>query len=59
MLTTEWKLDDAIAVNRVEASEEKCFEIARNALAKGYSIEAIHDITGLDFESIENLVTEQ
>ena len=35
--------------------EEKAIEIARNALTKGLSIEMIHDITGLDTETIQGL----
>ena len=35
--------------------EKKALEIARNALAKGISIEMIHDITGLDMETIQGL----
>jgi len=30
-------------------------EVARNAIAKGLSIEVIHDITGLDIEAIRNI----
>jgi predicted transposase/invertase (TIGR01784 family) len=35
--------------------EKKAIEIARNALTKGLSIEVIHDITGLDMETIQGL----
>ena len=35
--------------------EKKAIEIARNALTKGLSIEVIHDITGLDIETINRL----
>jgi predicted transposase YdaD len=35
--------------------EKKAIEIARNALAKGSSIEFVHDITGLDMETIASL----
>ena len=38
-----------------EGHAEKALEIARNALAKGVSLELIHDITGLDMENIKNL----
>jgi len=30
-------------------------EVAKKALAKGLSVEMIHDITGLDIETIGNL----
>jgi predicted transposase YdaD len=67
MLTTEWNLDDALAVMYEEGweggweggGEKKCLEIARNALAKGSSFEFVHDITGLDFEILESLATER
>ncbi|MCL2601819.1 MAG: Rpn family recombination-promoting nuclease/putative transposase [Treponema sp.] len=59
MLLSEWSLDDAIAVSREEGREEgreDGLEIsARNALAKGYPLEVIHDITGLNIETIERL----
>ena len=35
--------------------EKKAIEIARNALTNGLSIEVIHDITGLDIETINRL----
>ena len=38
-----------------DAREEKALEIARNALTKGLSPEMIHDITGLDIETINEL----
>jgi predicted transposase/invertase (TIGR01784 family) len=41
---------------REKGIEEGREEIARNALAKGLPIEVIHDITGLDMETIEGLV---
>ena len=55
MLKTEWKLDDALAMRFEEGREEEREEIARNALLKGSSIEFIHEITGLDIETIESL----
>jgi predicted transposase/invertase (TIGR01784 family) len=59
MLMTEWNWDDALAVRFEEGYEEgredKQEEIARKALAKGLSIEIIHDITGLDDEAIRKL----
>ncbi|MDR2702041.1 MAG: hypothetical protein LBB72_06400 [Spirochaetaceae bacterium] len=55
MLMTEWNWDDALAVRFEEGREEGRETIARNALTKGSSIEFIHDITGLDITTIENL----
>ncbi|MDR2952341.1 MAG: Rpn family recombination-promoting nuclease/putative transposase [Treponema sp.] len=63
MLRTEWKLKDALAVRYEEGVEdgfEKGYEksrneLARNALMKGLSINVIHEITGLDADTIENL----
>jgi predicted transposase/invertase (TIGR01784 family) len=43
---------------REKGREEGREEIARNALAKGYSVEAIHDITGLAPEVIRELQKE-
>ena len=54
MLLTEWNIVDAIAVNREEGREEEREEVARNALAKGIPLELIHDITGLDMETLKN-----
>ena len=55
MLYTEWNIDDAIAVAREEGREDEKLEIARNLLSKGSTPEFVHDITGLDMETIENL----
>ena len=71
MLMTEWNWDDALAVRFEEGREEGmeagiergieqgleqgALKIARNALAKGASIEFIHEITGLDVEAIKEL----
>jgi hypothetical protein len=63
MLFTEWNLDDAIAVRYEEGLEdgfekgiaEGKLEIARNLLAKGMTPEFVHDITGLDLETIAAL----
>jgi len=53
---------ESIIEGREEARQEgklerdrELLENARNALAKGYPIETIHDITGLDIETIKNL----
>jgi predicted transposase/invertase (TIGR01784 family) len=40
---------------REEGREERNIAIARNALAKGLPIDMIHDITGLDLDTIEGL----
>jgi len=59
MLYTEWNWDDALAVRYEEGQEDgrvnEKLEIARNLLAKGSTFEFVHDITGLDLETIENL----
>jgi predicted transposase/invertase (TIGR01784 family) len=59
MLMTEWKLEDALVVEREEGREEgeekKQREIAQNALAKGLSPEFVQEITGLDRETIKQL----
>ena len=59
MLYAEWNWDDALAVRceegREEGLEEEKLEIARNLLSKGSTPEFVHDITGLDMETIENL----
>jgi hypothetical protein len=68
MLFTEWNWDDALAVRFEEGREEGREEgleqglekgreeIARNALAKGLSPDIIGEITGLDSETIRNIV---
>ena len=55
MLMAEWKLEDALAVRFEEGIEQGMEDVARNALAKGLAIEMIHDITGLDLQTIENI----
>ena len=40
---------------REEGRAEEKLEIARNLLAKGSSIEFVHEITGLDIETIQGL----
>ena len=59
MLMTEWNWDDALAVRYEEGQEDKQEEIARNALAKGFSIEVIHYITGLNIEVIRKIQAEE
>jgi predicted transposase YdaD len=51
MLFGEWKLEDALVVEREEGREE----IARNALREGASVEFIQKITGLSTETIQSL----
>jgi hypothetical protein len=61
MLFGEWKLEDALVVEREEGREEGLergrVEIARNALTKGVSVEIISDITGLSTQTIQSLST--
>jgi predicted transposase/invertase (TIGR01784 family) len=40
---------------RQEGEEKKAIEIARNALAKNIPLELIHEITGLDIETLASL----
>ena len=70
MLLTEWNTEDAIAVRAEEAWEKGIVEgreeglaeeretIAQNALAKGLTIEFVHEITGLSYETVEKLKAE-
>jgi hypothetical protein len=55
MLYAEFNLDDALAVRYEEGREEKTLEIAINLLAKDSTTEFVHEITGLDMETIEEL----
>jgi hypothetical protein len=55
MLFGEWKLEDALVVEREEGREERETEIARNALGEGASMEFIQKITGLSPETIQGL----
>jgi len=58
-----YHLDDAIAVAREEGWEEGIeegmtevnFKIAKNLLSKGSSIEFVHEITGVDFDTLKEL----
>ena len=43
---------------RFEGKAEGRRETARTALAKGYTPEIVHDITGLDMETIRTLQTQ-
>jgi len=58
MLLTEWNTEDAKEVWYEEGREEERFEIVRNALAKGISLNVVRDITGLDIEAIERIQNE-
>jgi len=40
---------------RVEERNEGIKDVARNALAKGYSFEEVHGFTGLDMETLSKL----
>jgi hypothetical protein len=55
MLFGEWKLEDALVVEREEGREERDAEIAENALREGLPVELIQKITGLSAETIQNL----
>jgi hypothetical protein len=55
MLMTEWNWDDALEVRYEDGREDEREVIARNALAKGASVEFVHEITGLDMETVTNL----
>jgi hypothetical protein len=55
MLMTEWKLEDALVVEREEGREEGREEVARSALTKGLPLETISEITGLDLATIKQL----
>ena len=60
MLVNEWDMETALEVSAEEGFErgmgvgmERGVEnVAVNALAKGYSIEQVYEITGLDTETI-------
>jgi hypothetical protein len=67
MLATEWKLEDALVVEREEGWEDG-FEdgiekgrndIARKALSKGLAADVIRDLTGLSVEDIVKLRNEK
>ena len=49
------RLSGARQEGREEGQQEKAIEVARNALAKNMPLELIHDITGLDIETINRL----
>ena len=51
----EWDWVSGIDGARRECELKGRKEVARNALAKGYSMDMIHDITGLDTGTIARL----
>jgi predicted transposase YdaD len=59
MIYTEWDMETALDVRFEEGIERgrevRSTEVAQNALMNGFSIEQIHDITGLDADVINNL----
>jgi hypothetical protein len=59
MLYDEWRLDEALAVEREEGREEgretRGLEIARNMRLKGLSPEIISETTGFDIQTIQRL----
>jgi hypothetical protein len=61
MLMSEWKLEDALVVEREEGLEEGLeegkIETAKNALTEGLPVELIQKITGLDPRIIRSFVT--
>ncbi|MCL2608841.1 MAG: hypothetical protein FWD94_02930 [Treponema sp.] len=59
MLLTEWNLEDAQKAwyeeGREAGLEAGVEKTARNALAKGLSLELVCEITGLDMETVAGL----
>ena len=63
MLLTEWDTEEAKVVwfeegreeGLAEGREERDAEIARNALAEGFTVETVQKITGLNLKDIENI----
>jgi predicted transposase YdaD len=63
MIFGEWNMEDCVRVRTREAREEGIEEglekglekTARNALARGLSLDVISDITGLDTKTITGL----
>ena len=58
-LESEYKyqmdMQSKLVTAKREGQKQSLEAVARNALAKGYPIETIHDITGLDIETIKSL----
>ena len=48
-------LEKGLSKGRVEGKRQEKEDTARNALAKGYSVEQVCDITGLDPATVEGL----
>ena len=59
MLMYEMCWDEAQQIRRSESRQEERERILGKALAEGYSLEVIHDITGLDMETLKNLQEEE
>jgi len=55
MIFTEWDWDDALEVAREEGLEDGLELTARNALVKGFSVQTVQEITGLNLETIEEI----
>jgi predicted transposase YdaD len=59
MLAAEWKLEDALVVERMEGREEGIEEgvtnVAINALSEGMSMDVVQRITGLSKETLRTL----
>jgi predicted transposase/invertase (TIGR01784 family) len=51
-------LEQGRAEGRAEGSEEAMKTVARNLLAKGSSVEYVHEITGLAFEMIKDILND-
>jgi predicted transposase/invertase (TIGR01784 family) len=49
---------EGMAQGLEQGREQGAIEIARNALAKGVSVEFVHEITGLDIDAIKNIQAE-
>jgi predicted transposase YdaD len=54
MLITEWNTEKAKEVWFEEGMEKGMEKVARNALAKGIPVDTIHEITGIDINTIRN-----
>jgi len=75
MLLTEWDTEEAKLVWREEGfedgleeglekglekgREERDMEIIRNALAKGFPVETVQELTGIDIKFIQNIQAER
>jgi predicted transposase YdaD len=63
MIKTQWNFKDAMKWNFNDGWEKgiekgcevRSVEVARNALMRGFSIDQIHDIIGLDTDAIRNI----